>query len=351
MRPPPCNWWWQDFYHHLLKCDVKIGKTKRPIGVNLFCIPLFEMVLANDRHAPRQLEHMSCLFSNKQVVSKRLLKNFLRLLKKVVQTFCAKRVLFMTNASSRANEKQSAWTSVAQDIACRKTTAAGTTECLVLYLCDPKHAPPARAAENALCLHLGDAPRSGGACSVKKVSCRSLLQVDVLTSRFVKKVTERNVLECIDALVWQDKCFKPCHMHRLLTTNEVKGYFDRGTVLDVARIFNESDDYSVVITNFSSTRDAFKKALLDQGFDENLLFSCEGARCEFSKNSKVILWNTGDMFPMQCYKMFETLKKANVYVADPKALGSLSKWIIPPLCMLLACADNYVERVKLKFIV
>ena len=84
------NWWWQDFYHQLLKCEVRIGKNKTPIGVNLFSVPFFEKLLAptSDQH----LADVSCMFCNRHVALK-----VLRILKKVVRSFTKKEVIFMTN--------------------------------------------------------------------------------------------------------------------------------------------------------------------------------------------------------------------------------------------------------------
>jgi hypothetical protein len=106
------NWWWQDFYHQLLKCEVRIGKNKTPIGVNLFSVPFFEKLLAptSDQH----LADVSCMFCNRHVVLEHMLIKFLRILKKVVRSFTKKKVIFMTNARQGFSDKQRVWAQVAQ---------------------------------------------------------------------------------------------------------------------------------------------------------------------------------------------------------------------------------------------
>jgi hypothetical protein len=275
------NWWWQDFYHQLVKCDVKFGKNKAPIGVNLFSVPFFEKLLSPpfDQH----LSDMSCVFSNKHVVLEHMLTKFLRVLQKVFQVFTKKKVVFRTNAREGVGEKQLTWTKVAQRMSSR---TLHKTNVRVIYMMDVRDTvvPETSSAGKTIYLHFGAASQR-----VDAVSCLTpcnRMDSAILTSRFSAKVSEKNVLEFIQPRVWTNgDVFSNCCFKKLFTNNKMR--FLNAAMLESfathLRSNNEEDLYSIVVTHTTRTRDAIEHTLLLH-FKPEELFFCDGRDIKLNKN-------------------------------------------------------------------
>ena len=339
------NWWWQDFYHQLLKCEVRIGKNKTPIGVNLFSVPFFEKLLAptSDQH----LADVSCMFCNRHVVLEHMLIKFLRILKKVVRSFTKKKVIFMTNARQGFSDKQRVWAQVAQKMSSMSKSKNFTT----IYLLDVREATvPITSVGKTIFLHFGAAQQKDA------LSCLTLcnkLDTAILTSRFISKVSEKNVLDFIMPRVWDNEGkFKPTCFNSLLTSNKIKRFFDNDTLQSFAEQLTKAEEglYSIIVTHTTGAREVLKSKLLQQHFQRREIFCCDGMDRKITKRVKVIMWNTGDIFPMQSYKLFQSLKAQRVFVADPELMG-LSSWIVRPLSMLLTCADDSLKHVVVNFLI
>jgi hypothetical protein len=136
------------------------------------------------------------------------------------------------------------------------------------------------------------------------------------------------------------------------TSNKIKRFFDNDTMQSFAEQLTKAEEglYCIIVTHTTGAREVLKSKLLQQHFQRREIFCCDGMDRKITKRVKVIMWNTGDIFPMQSYKLFQSLKAQRVFVADPELMG-LSSWIVRPLSMLLTCADDSLKHVVVNFLI
>lgn len=341
------NWWYGDFEHQLNACSIKFNKKSRPLGFDILSLPFLETILSGQT---KHLVDCASMFSERKITSERMLRGFLVTLKKLFQTFYRKKAVFVfcefSERSKSCNEKVVAtWNKVARSLAVEDTV--DSEEIVKLHLVNPNHVTNEAYPVAHAHLHLGDAR---GFENV--VSCKSFSEADVLGSRFMRRVNAKNILQYIEPTVWNGAEFVFADMNKILTSNKIKTALDDRTAETFARYARRKNqkEYTIVVTNGERQRRTCLAAFVAAGYDASEIFPCDGTK-KMSEKTKIILYDTGDIFPLQSFKIFRAVKNEGLYVvADSKSIASVADWIKRPLSLILSCATKSVNDVVVNFI-
>ena len=341
------NWWYGDFEHQFNACRIKFNKKSRPLGFDILSLPFLETFLNG------QTEHLvdcASMFSEKKVANEQMLTGFLVTLKKLFQTFYEKKTVFIFCESGEhakfCNEKVvGTWNKVARALAV--TNHVDSDQVVKLNLVNPhltRNQPLSAAHAH---LHLGAARESENT-----VSCKSFSEADVLGSRFMRKVNAQNILQYIEPTVWNGTHFTFTDIQRILTNNKLKTTLDVKTAETFARYVRQKieKEYTIVVTNGKQNRRVCLEAFAVAGYQTSEIFSCDGTK-KMSEKTKIILYDTSDIFPLQSFKIFKSVKKKGLYViADSKSIASIAEWIKRPLSLILSCASKSVNDIVVHFV-